>query len=202
MILNSGVYDPNRNGMPLRGATRARAVPLLAPSWELWLPSKLFLILRFSRSQGGCSGWFRHLFIGALKQRFNVLLVRVVQWLFAVLAFATACHYSTVLTLKPTCTGTGSASTPKPIKVPISYPFRLLISASSRNIILCWPLIPGWIVLRHGHTRRCVACLIPKMPTTKVSTTLHSLATFLPMHSSSCSLVSSPGFTVFSGLMQ
>ena len=78
-------------------------------------------------------------FIGALKQRFNVLLVRVVQWLFAVLAFATACHYSTVLTLKPTCTGTGSASTPKPIKVPISYPFRLLISASSRNFI-CFDL--------------------------------------------------------------
>jgi len=58
-----------------------------------------------------------------LKEPRGVL--RVVQWLFAVLAFATACHYSTVLTLKPTCTGTGSASTPKPIKVPISYPFRV-----------------------------------------------------------------------------
>jgi len=53
-------------------------------------------------------------------------LLRAVQWLFAVLAFSTACHYSTVLTLKPTCTAKGSDQTPPdPITLPISYPFRL-----------------------------------------------------------------------------
>jgi len=50
-------------------------------------------------------------------------LLRAVQWLFAVLAFSTACHYSTVLTLKPTCTNGGSK--PEPISVTVSYPFRL-----------------------------------------------------------------------------
>jgi len=50
-------------------------------------------------------------------------LLRAVQWLFAVLAFSTACHYSTVLTLKPTCVSEGPK--PEPISVPVSYPFRL-----------------------------------------------------------------------------
>jgi len=50
-------------------------------------------------------------------------LLRAVQWLFAVLAFSTACHYSTVLTLKPTCANDGSE--PDPITVTVSYPFRL-----------------------------------------------------------------------------
>jgi len=52
-------------------------------------------------------------------------LLRVVQWLFAVLAFSTACHYSTVLTLTPTCAKDKDGSKPDPISVSISYPFRL-----------------------------------------------------------------------------
>jgi len=62
-------------------------------------------------------------------------LLRAVQWLFAVLAFSTACHYSTVLTLQPTCVSSGPK--PDPISVTVSYPFRLNSSPTWKYKEMC-----------------------------------------------------------------
>ena len=129
---------------------------------------------------------------------------RAVQWLFAVLAFSTACHYSTVLTLKPTCTAKGSDQTPPdPITLPISYPFRLallvLIILAPETTGIEVLILSGWTLTdRLGNIARCVDWRMSKKMG-GVCTTSSSLATSPLMQSSSCSLVSLPGFIVSSG---
>lgn len=51
-------------------------------------------------------------------------LLRVLQWIFALLAFATCSHYSTSLTLTIQCQDL-KATQPPPVTQYISYPFRL-----------------------------------------------------------------------------
>ena len=129
---------------------------------------------------------------------------RAVQWLFAVLAFSTACHYSTVLTLKPTCTAKGSDQTPPdPITLPISYPFRLallvlsILAPETTGIEVL--ILSGWTLTdRLGNIARCVDWRMSKKMG-GVCTTSSSLATSPLMQSSSCSLASLPGFIVSSG---
>ena len=85
---------------------------------------------------------------------------RAVQWLFAVLAFSTACHYSTVLTLKPTCTAKGSDQTPPdPITLEIFYPFRLLVLSipAQETTGIEVLILLGWTLMdRPGNIARCV----------------------------------------------
>ena len=127
---------------------------------------------------------------------------RAVQWLFAVLAFSTACHYSTVLTLKPTCTAKGSDQTPPDqITLEIFYPFRLLVLSipAQETTGIEVLILLGWTLTdRPGNIARCVDWRMSKK-TGEVCTTSSSLATSPLMQSFSCSLASLPGFIVSSG---
>jgi len=52
--------------------------------------------------------------------------LRVLQWLTALLAFSTAAHYNTLLTVTFECNeGSPSPTPPAPINVSLTYPFRL-----------------------------------------------------------------------------